>query len=95
MFGEALRVANKHAPHLVHQINENLSNGPQQANQSASEILNSAKMWEESRDYAKAIDRYLEITEQHFTSKEQLEEIWINCFNLAMNYQKDKVQEVV
>ena len=23
MYGEALRVANKHAPHLIHQINEN------------------------------------------------------------------------
>jgi len=28
MYGEALRVANKHAPHLVHQINENYSRGP-------------------------------------------------------------------
>jgi len=28
MYGEALRVANKHAPHLVHQINESYSRGP-------------------------------------------------------------------
>jgi intraflagellar transport protein 172 len=28
MFGEALRVANKHAPHLVHSINEDYSRGP-------------------------------------------------------------------
>jgi hypothetical protein len=65
MFGEALRVANKHAPHLVHQINENYSRGgpvPGQ-NQSPDEILNSAKMYEETRDYHKAIDRYLEINE--------------------------------
>jgi len=52
-------------------------------------------MWEDSRDYGKAIDRYLEITEQHFSNKEQLEEIYSNCFNLAMNYEKGKVQEVV
>jgi len=29
MYGEALRVANKHAPHLVHSINESYSRGPQ------------------------------------------------------------------
>lgn len=95
MYGEALRVANKHAPHLVHQINENYSRGPAVQNQSGQEILNSAKMWEESRDYNKAIDRYMEITETHFQNKETLEEIWNNTFNLSMNYAKDRVQEVV
>lgn len=28
IFGEALRVAQKHAPHLVHSINESYSRGP-------------------------------------------------------------------
>lgn len=51
MFGEALRVANKHAPHLVSQINENYSRGPAVSSQSGTEILTSAKMFEESRDY--------------------------------------------
>jgi intraflagellar transport protein 172 len=95
MYGEALRVANKHAPHLVHQINENLSAGPAVQNQSGPEIINSANMWEESREYAKAIDRYLEVTETHFQNKDQLEDIWTNAFNLAMTYEKGKVQEVV
>jgi len=48
-------------------------------------------MWEESRDFAKAIDRYLEITEEHFTNKDTLEDIWNNAFNIAMNYEKGKV----
>ena len=51
-------------------------------------------MWEESRDYHKAIDRYLEITENMF-SPENLEEIWNACFNVAMSYAKDRVQDVV
>lgn len=66
MYGEALRVANKHAPHLVNAINENFSRGPAVAQQSGHEILSSAKNWEDNRDYQKAISRYLEITEQHF-----------------------------
>jgi hypothetical protein len=52
-------------------------------------------MWEDSRDYQKAIDRYLEITDQHFSNQDQLEEIWMNVFNIAMTYAKDRVQEVV
>lgn len=51
-------------------------------------------MWEQSRDYHKAIDRYLEITESMF-SPDNLEEIYNNCFNIAMNFAKDRVQDVV
>jgi len=94
IFGEALRVAQKHAPHLVHSINESYSRGPTVQNQSGSEILSSAKMWEDSRNYPKAIDRYLEITESHFSNKEMLEEIYNNCFNLAMRFDKGRVNEV-
>merc|ERR1712127_822391 len=94
MYGEALRVANKHAPHLVSEINENYSRGPAVASQSGTEILQSAKNWEDNRDYQKAISRYLEITEQHFNDPEKLEEIWNNCWNLAMQYAKDRVNEV-
>lgn len=48
-------------------------------------------MWEDSRDYQKAIDRYLEITDQHFQNQDHLEEIWMNTYNLAMNYAKDRI----
>jgi len=51
-------------------------------------------MWEESRDFHKAIDRYLEISEQMFPP-DHLEQIWNNCFNIAMNYAKDRIQGVV
>jgi hypothetical protein len=78
----------------VHSINESYSRGPTVQNQSGSEILSSAKMWEDSRNYQKAIDRYLEITESHFSNKEMLEEIYNNCFNLAMRFDKGRVNEV-
>lgn len=70
MYGEALRVAQKHAPHLVDEINDNYSRGGRVQSQSGTEILNSGKIWEEQREYAKAIDRYLEITESHFQNKD-------------------------
>ena len=77
LYGEALRVANKHVPHMVHQINEIYSRGGVSQGQSGDEIFRSAKMWEDSRDYQKAIDRYLEITDHHFTNQDHLEEIWM------------------
>jgi len=33
---------------------------------SGDEIRNSARLWEESRDYNKAIDTYLELERDHF-----------------------------
>ena len=91
LYGEALRVANKHVPHMVHQINEIYSRGGATQSQSGEEILRSAKMWEDSRDYQKAIDRYLEITDHLIQNPDHLEEIWMNAFNIAMNYAKDRV----
>jgi tetratricopeptide (TPR) repeat protein len=80
---------------MVHQINEIYSRGGVTHNQSGEEILNSAKMWVDSRDYQKAIDRYLEITDHHFTNPDHLESIWMDAFNIAMTYAKDRIQEVV
>lgn len=37
----------------------------------------------------------MQITENHFQNKDQLEEIWNNTFNLAMNYAKEKLNDVV
>jgi len=93
--GEALRVAQKHAPHLVHKINEIISMGGSNVVQTGEQIMESAKMWENSRDWQKAIDRYLEITDQHFQNPAVLEDVWMNAFNIAMSYAKDRVQEVV
>lgn len=59
MFSEALKVAQKHAPHLVDQINDSYSRGGPKMNQSPQEILNSGKIYEEQRQYDKAVERYL------------------------------------
>jgi tetratricopeptide (TPR) repeat protein len=96
MHGDALRVAQKHAPHLVAQINDSYSRGGGSVGQSGPEIVQSGKISEGQRDYSKAIDRYLEITDAHFPKNpEKLEEIWNDAFNLAMNYAKDRLNEVV
>jgi intraflagellar transport protein 172 len=76
-FSEALRVAKKHAPQLVNDINNKAMNQKSGRAISGEDLLNSAKIWEDSRDYRKAIDTYLEIKVEHFPSNvRNLEFAW-------------------
>ena len=96
MYGEALRVAKKHAPHLVYEINKRYSGaGGMRSEGTADDIFKSAKMWEDSRDYTKAIDGYLEITDTHSNDHDFLEETWERAYNLAMSHDKDRLRDVV
>ena len=62
---EALRVAKKHAPNLVEKINRSAVS-QNQGVISGDQLLQSAKLWEESRDWGRAIETYLEIRKEHF-----------------------------
>ena len=96
MLGEALRVAQKHDPSEQDRLNMMYSEGRAgRGDATGEEIYKSAKMWEDSREYSKAIDGYLEITEAHFHNMDTLEEIWERAYTLAMTHAKDRIQEVV
>ena len=93
---EALRVARKHAPHLVQQIMNELARDPgQQSSQSPEQKLQQAKTWDDSRNYSKAIDAYLSITTDDFNDGQLLEQIWKRAVQLAVTYEKDKAMQVV
>ncbi len=72
---------------MIQQINQIYSGGGRQ-NASAEEIYNSAKTWEESNNFSRAIDGYLEITEHHSQDPQFLEEVWERAYTLAMKYEK-------
>jgi hypothetical protein len=57
-------VAKKHCPQLVNDINNRAMNNKSGKAITGDDLLNSAKIWEESRDYKKAIDTYLEIKQE-------------------------------
>ena len=96
LWSEALRVAKKHAPHLAPEINAKYSSKVLME-ASADDLLSSAKMWEDSKEYSRAIDGYLEINTntKNLKNLDSLEGIWEKAVNLAMSYEKDRVQEVV
>ena len=50
------------------------------------EILERAKVFEETGSYSRAIDSYLLITEKMFTGKDKLVEIWENAVRLALKH---------
>jgi intraflagellar transport protein 172 len=91
---EAMRVAKKHAPHFVNTLNNSFSN-KQGGQMSGTDLLASAKLWEEARDWQRAIDTYLEIKREHFSDPDVLEGAWEKAAHLASNYDKDRYQEVV
>ena len=94
MWTDALRVAKKYAPHLAEEINRRISNTVMKE-ASVDDMLASAKMWEESKDYNRAIDTYLNINSTNLKEMDQLEAVWDRAVNLAMNYEKDRAQDVV
>ena len=62
---------------------------------SGPEMLNNAKMCEETRDYMRAIDIYLEINDNHFDKPDKLEEIWMKAVHLVLEHQKGNANEVI
>eukprot|EP00742_Colponemidia_sp_Colp-10_P004835 GILJ01005162.1.p1 GENE.GILJ01005162.1~~GILJ01005162.1.p1 ORF type:complete len:1182 (-),score=172.76 GILJ01005162.1:116-3661(-) len=94
---EALRVAKKYLPNKLQEVNAAYSRSMEdgEGEASADILLQSAKMWEKSRDYSRAIDAYLSITESQLDDADQLEEIWENAVKLAMTHEKDRYHEVV
>eukprot|EP01015_Nassula_variabilis_P028178 TRINITY_DN5862_c0_g1_i3.p1 TRINITY_DN5862_c0_g1~~TRINITY_DN5862_c0_g1_i3.p1 ORF type:complete len:309 (-),score=94.27 TRINITY_DN5862_c0_g1_i3:62-988(-) len=90
----ALRVAKKHAPHLVNEINNRYLNKAG-GSMSGEELLESAKLWEESRDWSRAIDTYLEIKKENFNDPNILQEAWERAVHIAMSHDKERCQEVI
>ena len=43
---------------------------------SGDDLLHSAKLWEESRDWLRAIDTYLEVRKEHYSDPNVLVDAW-------------------
>jgi intraflagellar transport protein 172 len=89
---DALRVARKHAPNMLNEINKRFTS--QSGKMTGEDILRSAKLHEDSRDWDKAINTYLEITSDHYADPKDLEKIWGKAVQLCISYSKDRLQEV-
>jgi intraflagellar transport protein 172 len=102
MVNEAVRVCKKHCPHMLGDIVESMPTdnaggagvGGGGA-QSFEEILDAAKIYEETGNYSRAIDMYLSINEESNSDHDRLEEVWENAVRLAMKHATERYGDIV
>lgn len=93
-FSEAIRVAKKHAPHLVEEINNKYKNQTG-SGISGQDLFEQARTYEQSRNWNKAIETYLEMKREVINDPVVLEEAWDRAIQLSLNYSKDNALDTV
>lgn len=97
MVNDAVRVCKKHCPQMLGDVVdsglEGVSGGG--PTQSLEEILDAAKIYEETGNYSRAIDTYLSVNENSSEDRDRLEEVWENAVRLAMKHAQDRYNEIV
>lgn len=91
MFKQAFEVAKKHSPNMVSEINKYLS---EEGGNNADVILKKAQIFEQTKEYSKAIDTYLELDGSNFQNKLDLIKIYERAKQLSYNYEKSRYIEV-
>ena len=81
--GEALRVAKKHCPELLKEVNAALSG------ETAGDAIRRGRLLEESREPEAAIDAYLLATPGS-ASQQELEVAWERAIQLALNFARPR-----
>jgi len=98
MVNDAVRVCKKHCPQMLGDVVDSTmegvggSAGPAQ---SLDEILDAAKIYEETGNYSRAIDTYLSVNENSSSDPDRLEEVWENAVRLAMKHAQERYNEIV
>eukprot|EP00744_Colponema_vietnamica_P002535 GILI01003961.1.p1 GENE.GILI01003961.1~~GILI01003961.1.p1 ORF type:complete len:1242 (-),score=439.08 GILI01003961.1:257-3580(-) len=96
LFQEAIRLAKKHAQNKLPELNAAYARQHAgNSDGSLDDLLSSAKVWEETRDWPRAIDTYLSVGEQHSRDVGVLEEAWETAIKIAMEHDKGRYAEVV
>eukprot|EP00747_Dinoflagellata_sp_TGD_P111359 gnl/TRDRNA2_/TRDRNA2_171207_c2_seq1.p1 gnl/TRDRNA2_/TRDRNA2_171207_c2~~gnl/TRDRNA2_/TRDRNA2_171207_c2_seq1.p1 ORF type:complete len:566 (-),score=101.02 gnl/TRDRNA2_/TRDRNA2_171207_c2_seq1:190-1734(-) len=99
MVNDAVRVCKKHCPHMLSDVVDSYGEGgagPGGATgQTLDEILDAAKIYEETGNYSRAIDTYLSVTENASDNKDHLEEAWENAVRLAARHAKERYTDIV
>merc|ERR1719160_1052914 len=63
--------------------------------QTLDEILDAAKIYEETSNFSRAIDTYLSVNDSQTSDGDRLEEVWENAVRLAMKHSQERYNEVV
>lgn len=98
MVNDAVRVCKKYCPHMLGELLDSCGEGGAGGAgpaQTLDEVLEAAKIYEETGNYSRAIDTYLSISPESSTNKDRLEEVWENAVRLAMKHAQERYNDVV
>ena len=90
----AIEFASKYCPQLSNDLRNKKILEQTNDNMSGKDLLENAKLFEESGDYSRVIDTYLEVNEKHFNDPDKLEDIWNKAVSLAMQYDKNRAADI-
>lgn len=92
---DVIRVAKKHNPAMLNEVNARIREGGSGEAGSIQEIARSAKLFEDNKEWDRAIDTYLEATTAITNDTRELERIWERAVNVTSSYSRERYQEVV
>jgi len=99
LVNDAVRICKKYCPQMLGDVVdsqiENGASGPGGAPQTLEEILDAAKIYEETGNYSRAIDTYLSVSETSSSDVDKLEEVWENAVRLAMKHAQERYNDIV
>ena len=70
-------------------------NAATSVNMSGEEIFNSARTWEDSRDYIRAIEQYLDVRPENTNNVDLMKEAWDRAVQLSTTFDKDRAPKIV
>jgi intraflagellar transport protein 172 len=97
---DAIRVCKKHCPQMLGEVVEIIGEGGMGGGGAGpagglDEVLDAAKIYEDTGAYSRAIDTYLSITETSSANPDRLEEVWENAVRLAMKHAQERYNDIV
>eukprot|EP00955_Chlamydomonas_euryale_P116459 366417-Chlamydomonas_euryale.AAC.27 len=100
MWHDAMRIAEDYLPGKVAEIQvEMASGGPAgptpDGGANADAVIAQARKYEAGNDYARAIEAYLSLSPKDSPNVDTLESCWMQAANLAMNYQRHRMHDVI
>lgn len=97
MWPEAIRVAQKHLPHRLAEVNLAYHGSQAQLGKGGGKVdyLSAGRVWEDSKSWNQAIDTYLNAKKEVLGNADDLEEIWARAVSLAKAHAKGRYPEVV
>merc|ERR1719253_2112619 len=94
MINEAVRICKKHCPRLLSDVLDAYGS-LQGSSQTMEDICEAARVYEETGNFSRAVDAYLQINEQLCSDESKLEKVWMQAVNTAQRHCHDRYPDVV